>query len=498
MLAARLAPVLLAAACAALFGCGGDDDDADNPDAGVVDADASPDDPDGGPPAVGPSCEGVSGTRLRQVLRQHGDGTSEFLRLLDTDLVEECRYQRAIDGSLRCLPVVDGSPFADAAVRYLDGKCASAIAQLAAPAGDPLPTHAREVVPPDDVCAPAASRFFELGDRVVIAPKTAIFFRDAGGVCTGTVAPVADFFSLGAELALDAFVEGSESFTDSGRVQLRQVDGDDGSLFCDPASLRDAELDHACTVQLSEDGSTRCLPIDVGPTELFGDDLCAEPVEVALLGECNHDAAYVGDSAGASCALRQQVRTVDDPVDAFQLALEVCVAIAEPQSARAIGSTISPFSFAGLASESVAAGQRLERHDLVSGDFRMVWPDWFDTALEIPCAFRAAADGDERCLPLEGATALAARVVGRFTDAACTVPFDLATRDESCLAGAPTYALQAIGGGRTRVREIGEVQLGPIYQLRITCDEESAGQVYYLPGDEVLPQTFVGGTEIIE
>ena len=497
--AALLAPLLLAATCAGLPACGGDDDGGDDPDAGMADVDGAPDDPDGGPPALGPACEGASGTRLRQVLREHGDGTSEFLRLLDTDLVEECRFQRAVDGSLRCLPVADGTPVADAAIRYLDAECAQPVAQLAAPAADPEPTLAREVVLSEDACTPSSSRFYQLGARAAIAPETAIFFRDAGGVCTGTVAPVADFFALGAELEPAAFVEGTESFTDSGRVQERQVEGDDGSLFCDRGTLRDAELDHACSAQLSEDGSTRCLPVDVGPTEVFGDAACAEPLEVALLGECNQDAVYVGNSAGASCALRQQVRTVDDPVDAFQLVAKVCTAIAEPQAARAIGSTISPFSFAGLASESVAvAGARLERRDLVSGEFRLATTEWFDTMLETPCAFRLASDGDDRCLPLEGATALAARVVGRFTDAACTVPIDLVTRDESCLAGAPTYALQAIGGGRFRVREVGEVQPGPIYRQGVACEEEPADRVHYLPGDEILPQTFLGGTETIE
>lgn len=496
--AGLLAPLLLAAICAGLPACGGDDDDAADPDAGADGVDAGPDDPDGGPPAVEPSCEGASGTRLRQVVRQHGDGSSEFLRLLDTDLVEECRFQRAIDGSLRCLPIADGTPVADAVVRYLDGECAQPVAQLAAPVVSPAPTYAREVVPSADACVAASARFYELGGAVVIAPETAIFFRDGGGVCTGTTAPVADFFTLGAELAPAAFVEGTERFTDSGRIQQRQVEGDDGSLVCDAGTLRDDELDHACGVQLSEDGSTRCLPIDVGPTELFGDDLCTEPVEVALLGECDQDAVYVGDSAGATCALRQQVRTVDDPVDAFRLAAEVCAAIADPEEARAIGSTISPFSFASLDSELEPVGERLQRRALVSGGFRLVLSEWFDAELETPCAFRVAADGDDRCLPLEGATALAARVVGRFTDALCTAPIDLVTRDESCLAGAPTYALQPIGGGRLRVREVGEVQPGPIYQLGATCDEEPADRVHYLPGAEILPQTFVGGTEEIE
>ncbi len=429
--AALLAPLLLAATCAGLPACGGDDDDVSEPDAGAGEADAGPDDPDGGPPAAAPSCEGVSGTRILQVVRDHGDGTSEFLRLLDSDLVEECRFQRAIDGSLRCLPISDGTPVADAAVRYLDAECAQPVAQLAAPVASPAPTYAREVVPSADPCAAASARFYELGGSVVIAPETAIFFLDAGGVCTGTTAPVADFFTLGAELEPGAFVEGTETFTDSGRIQQRQVEGDDGSLVCDGGTLRDDELDHACSVQLSEDGSTRCLPIDVGPSELFGDDLCTAPVEVALLGECNQDAAYVGDSAGATCALRQQVRTVDDPVDAFRVAAEVCVAIADPEQARAIGSSISPFSFAALDSELEPVGERLQRRSLVSGDFRLVLPEWFDTELETPCAFRVAADGDDRCLPLEGATALAARVVGRFTDAACTAPIELVTRDES-------------------------------------------------------------------
>ncbi|HTE54421.1 MAG TPA: hypothetical protein VK698_26390 [Kofleriaceae bacterium] len=494
-----LRALLCAAACAAPIGCGSDSPDAD-PDAGTI-ADAAPE-PDAGPDPIQSSCEGASGTRLRQVLRQHGDGTSEFVRLLDTDFVEGCRFGPAGDGSLRCLPIVDGSPFADAVVRYTDVDCTAPIAQLNAPAGVPEPAYAREVVAPTDACAQPTSTFYTLGERVTIPPKTPIFLRDNTG-CTAITPPVADFFAIGEELAPDSFVAGTESYSDGSRFGVRQVDGDDGARFCDVlAPLRDAELgDHTCQLRLSEDGSLRCLPIDVGPSSLFSDDLCAETIEVAVLGECNQDAAYVGDPAGGSCALRQRVRTVEAPLEdpTYQSTLDGCLPIAPPAVAHAIGATVSPFSFAEVIAEATpAGGDRLQRRDMVSDDLRVSTFQWIDTVLDQACAFVAAADGDQRCLPIESPLEVTARVVTRFTDPKCTIPITVATRDATCVEGEPRTALESIAGGLTRVLEIGEVQPGPLYQQALACDEEPAAQVFYQLGDEILPQEFVGGTEMVE
>ena len=495
-------PWLALALCAGLA-CGGDDDSpAGDPDAGDSGAPGGND--DAGPAPVQLSCEAASGDRVRVVVREHGDGSSEFVRLHDTDFAETCAFAPAGDGAVRCLPAVDGSPFAEGAVRYSDKLCATPIAQLVAVAGEEPPTHLRELVPAADACAGSVSVFHVLGGQLPIAPDTLIF-QVIAGTCTAVAAPATDFFAITEELPLTAFVEGSQTYSDSGRIRLAQVDGADGSRSCGASSpLIDRDLgDHPCQLALSEDGSLRCLPEDVGPTSAFSDVLCATPIEVALVDEtCNAGAAYVTDAAGAECPLLRRVRALGGAVAApvFQVT-DVCAAIAADPVAHEIGASVSPFSFAELAprSDAPSGGDRLARVDLVSDDgLRLFAGRWVDTELEQPCDFARADDSTERCLPIDSPTELTARATSLFTDELCTVPIQVGVRDPSCAPGDARFVLEAAGGGRTRVYEVGPAVPGPLYQLDATCVEAAAGSSFYELGAEILAQTFVGGTDMIE
>jgi hypothetical protein len=505
----RAVPALVPLAWLALAlcggpGCGSSSSPRVEPDAG--DGDAGGTGSDAGPQPIRLSCEEANGARLRKVVRQHGDGSSEFIRLHDTDFAETCSYAVAADGVLRCLPAVDGAPFADGAIRYTDDLCTAAIGQLTAPVVGDLPGYMRELVPPVDPCAGLVPHFYQLADRLVIAPDT-IIFQKVGDVCTGVAAPVTDFFAVAAELPANTFVEGTESFTDSGRIQQPQVDGADGSRVCNTVGpLRDRDLsDHPCSLEQSEDASLRCLPEDVGPTSVFSDDLCAAPIEVALVDEtCNADAAYATDPAGAACQLRRRVRELGGPLAApvFELVADVCTAAAADPVAHGIGASVSPFSFAELTprTDAPAAGGRLDRVDLVTDDgLRMFGSRWLDTELDQACTFRRAADGTDRCLPQESPLELVARSISVFTDAACTATAVVGDRDPSCAAGDPKFVLEAIAGGRTRVDEAGGALPGPFFELdaAAVCIEIT-GRVFYGLGDEILAQTFVGGTEMVE
>ncbi len=491
-------PWLAIVLCAGLA-CGGDDDSAPgDPDAG--DSGAPGGGADAGPAPIQLSCQEASGDRIRLVTREHGDGSSEFVRLHDTDFTETCSFSRASDGAIRCLPVVDGSPFADGSVRYMDDVCATPIAQMAVSGGG-SPPYMREVVPAADACVGTVSEFHVLGGQLPVAPDSLIF-QLIGGVCTGVAAPALDFFAITEALPPTAFVEGTQAYTDSGRVRLSQVDGADGSRSCGgQAALIDRDLgDHPCQIQLSEDGSLRCLPQDVGPTSLFSDDVCTAAIDVALVNEiCNADAAYVTDAAGAACPLLRRVRALGPPAGpVFQLT-DVCAAIAASPIAHEIGASVSPFSFAELAPRTDApSGDRLARVDLVSDDgLRMFAGRWIDGNLDEPCAFAPAEDGAERCLPFDSPTELTARVVSLFSDDACTLPIQVGVRDPSCAAGDARFVVEAVGGF-TRVYEAGPAVPGPLYQFDATCVESSPGSSFYELGAELVPQTFVGGTEMVE
>src|SRR5262245_44934235 len=126
---------------AAALGCSSDGSDS-APDGGTPP-------PDGGGRDAGPdskdlTCQGQSGTRIKQVIRQNGDGTAQFIRLQDTTYNETCAFGTASDDQLRCLPAVDGAPFADGIVLYQDDQCQQRIGQLAQRAGDPAPRYMRQ------------------------------------------------------------------------------------------------------------------------------------------------------------------------------------------------------------------------------------------------------------------------------------------------------------------------------------------------------------------
>jgi hypothetical protein len=495
---AGLRPRLWLSLCLAPVACGGgsssDDPDAGGSDAGPADAAIDRD---------LLSCEPQPGSRLYHVVRQHGDGTTEFLRIHDSEFAEACNFAPASDGALRCLPVVDGSPFADGVIRYTDDACTNAIGRLDAPASEPAPAYMRELRAPE-ACADATTALFyyELGDEIAIAPDTTIFVSN-GKTCAGELAVAADYFAL-TPLSIDRFHEGTRSFTESGRIGVGQIEGQDGSLFCDSfGALIDRDLaNHGCAIGVGEDGSTRCLPIDVGPSQAFSDDVCTTLIDVALLDECNEDATYAVDSAGAVCSLRRRIRTIDGPLPAqpYQGNSKACLQLPPEPVAHGIGASVSPFSFAEMIRDRVSAGgNRLERLDLVTADgLRLAQRDWFDLELGVPCAFAAAADGTQRCLPIDSPLELTATVIQRFSEGTCTDSISVAARDSSCVKGDPLFALEAIGEGRRRVHEIGDAEPGPLFLISgKSCVEDASGQAFYQLGPERLAQDFVGGTEAV-
>jgi hypothetical protein len=501
-------PALLLGSWLALVlsaGCGSSSSPrSEQPDAGESggsgsDADAGMEEP------IVLACEERSGSRLRKVVRQHGDGTSEFLRLHDTEFGAACSFAPASDGQLRCLPAANGAPFADGAVRFTDKACTAPIAQLAEAADAELPTYMRELVPPAEGCAEeTVPTFHVLGKQVAIAPETTIFQKVAE-TCTAVAAPATDFFAIADQLPADSFVSGTESYSETARIGMAQIEGDDGSRACRAQGpFRDRDLGgRPCQLGLAEDGALRCLPDDVGPTDAFGDELCAEALEVALVDEaCAPDAAYVSDPAGADCPLLTRVRALGEPLEATVYSLEsgVCAAIAPGPVARAIGALVSPFSFAQFTSEAGAlAGDRLERVDLVSEDgLRLFRSRFVDTELETACSFRRAGDSSDRCLPLDDPQELNARAESLFSDAACTTAVVVGRRDPSCAEGEPRFILET-SGGRTRVHEVGAAVRGPLYELDgKTCVQVAEGTQLHRLGDEILAQRFVGGTENIE
>ncbi len=490
--------VLLAGlAGAGLPACGsGSDDKSDGGGGG---------DADGGDPNA-LDCQGRSGTRIRQVVRNQSDGSVAFLRLYDSDLAETCNYGLASDGSVRCIPIADGSPFAGGAVMYTDPGCNNRIAQLAAPLGDPAPTHMQEVVAGGsaDGCA-AITRNYELGNQLAVDPATTIYRKDADS-CVGVTAGTNPYFDIASELAPDDLVAGTESWVGEGRIQMRRLDGDDGSRFCDVSSFRDLELETSCQLTYGEDNSIECLPTPLPIGAFFSDAACGAGTELPLMvvpGTCDSGARYAQDIALTACNYRRRVHAIGaeytDPY--FQMG-GTCTQVtpAAGDTAYRVGPAIAGTSFSSFSHTFIdAGGDRLQRGDLENGlGLRLRAPDafgeqWKDTMLDTTCAFQTATDEMERCLPAGGsAQTPVATVVSRFSDTGCATAVTVAEVDLACFGSAePTYARDA-----AKVYPVTGAAPAT-YRMDGACVQITDVAVYSI-GAEMTPDMFVSGEEATE
>lgn len=488
--------VLLAGLAAAGLpaACGGDSDPS---------ADAGPgDNPDGGDPN-GLDCEGRSGTRIRQVVRNHADGSKQFLRLHDSDLGEDCAFGLASDSSLRCIPIADGTPFAAGAVMYTDPGCGAnnRIAQLAAAIGDPPPTHMQQVVAGGTADGCGAVTFnYQLGNQIAMAPDTTIYRKDPDDQCVGVTAGSNPYFELVAEVAPDDLVAGTESWVGQGRIQQRRLDGDDGSRWCDIDSFRDLELETSCTLQYGEDNSIQCLPSPLAIGNFFSDGACGAGTELPLMvvpETCDSGARYAYEAAIATCGYRRRVRALGaEYTDPYFVMDGTCMpADAGAGTAYRVGPAMSGTSFSSFTRAYIASGgDRLERGDLENGlGLRFFRFQWRDTTLDMPCSFQTLADESVRCIPTGGSQEIpVATVTSLFSDAGCTTAVQVGQIDLTCFGDAePTHALDG-----TRVYPLTGAAPAT-YRMDAACVQVTDVALYTL-GTEIPPDMFVSGEEATE
>jgi len=478
---------------------GGDDDGAGD-DGG--DADGADDGDDGGDgPGSAELCVGASGSRLRRLIREHDDGTSEVIAMRDTELGGDCRFQLDREGSLRCLPVLDGHPFAIAQSYYSDSGCSNGVAMFTSVQGAP-PSHA--VYFEGGTCS-IVFHYYELGAALSFPAKTPIYYRALpSGLCTeSTVSttPGTLYFALGAEMAPARFVAATESFEGSGRLGARTVAGDDGSRLCDrQGPMRDAELDgQACQPERAEDGVMRCLPLGYSLESVSSNSSCSPSVEAAGVSTtCDAGLEYVRDDVAGACNQRSQVRGIGDQLSGpfYHDTTDGCDLVSD-RLFFAPGDAIDPAGFAELSQERVALGGRLERIDMVGDGVRLDQPIWFDTELATECQFQRAADGQLRCFP-GSPTAPQARAAPFYTDAKCEgATVERAAFRDPC-GGAATPRHVVVNRGGMRLFEIGQQSRETLYEYNGGCSSVPSTTSIYAIGAEVPVNSLVSGTEVVE
>lgn len=233
----------------------------ETPDAGPVGVeDASPPvppPPDAAPPGFDdPSAR--SGTRLRVRYLEGGPDAYRTTDLWDKELAASCRFQRAADGELRCLPLQV------VAVYYADATCTA----------EPFMLPVQE-----NVCGDA---FGKTPNRETIFRRTTspkelvgeiVYYPDGAGGCTATFGATAGA-TVAEALPSTTFVRGAAA--DEPRADgmvARYVEGEDGSRYLQ--ATRDVTRGTDCDLAF-EPG--RCVPSDRAPVGLFSNAGCTMPV----------------------------------------------------------------------------------------------------------------------------------------------------------------------------------------------------------------------------
>lgn len=165
---------------------------------------------DGGEPGPGPAVEpNASGSRIKARSYVGSDGSRQFIGWRDSQANEDCGYQKAADGKLRCLPLGSG---ALSLGYFTEGGCSQPLIVLAK--GCAAPKYALEPLTGGAACTTAGVRVKRFGTPY--AGTTA--YTGSPGSCAA-VAPTT-FASLkatwdlygapGAEVPPNTYVEATE------------------------------------------------------------------------------------------------------------------------------------------------------------------------------------------------------------------------------------------------------------------------------------------------
>ena len=219
----------------------------------------------------------ASGTRL-QARQWTAAGTSPLtVAIFDRERRQDCQFQRATDGKLRCLPVsddlVESGYCADPHCRQplyrrqgigaCDGVDGAFLTVAVPPAACPgeITHEVRRLSPLPD----GAPSYHVDGTEAESTPGALVFAE--------LIAP-------------ESFVEGTESTSGSGRLLVRRVESTDGGRF--EVGLADARSQRACTLS-DEGGTLRCWPATAQAADFegfFADADCKVPLAVVSDGAC--------------------------------------------------------------------------------------------------------------------------------------------------------------------------------------------------------------------
>ncbi len=475
-------------------------------------------------------CVSHSGDRLRlRVVRADssagaGDTAPTLLEgFFDQEFGRNC-YVVADGGTYRCLPGDWENAYGT--VFFDDAACTTRI--LSPAPGSPVSaTHLVEYGP-GPACE--ATRVFSPITGSVTKTAGQTIYVGGPAACVATTAAAGTYYTLGAQMPTDRFVEMTpSSIAPDTRIDLQALDGSDGSRSCDNVGttphdgrlLYDRDNETSCTIHRAADGTERCLPNGPSVISMFSDPSCSNPLDTTYQrSECGEEVPrYTWTADQGSCSWRFKVHAVGGvaPPLYFNGGIEngTCELVppGEGETRMLVGAEIAPAMFAAVTQEPIDDGGRLQRGKRVLGEeLELVARELYDAEIGAWCTFETMADGSVRCAPGSERDFLGGPFIipqgDFFTDAACTAPIQITGAASSCggvvepgKSFVRDYEVRDDMLTDVRVFEVGAPYSGPLYSNASgTCQSipPNSDRTWFRLAAEVPPTALVEGTRAID
>jgi hypothetical protein len=457
----------------------------------------------GGSGGASDMCPGSTnhtpGSRLRGRFAVTSEGDRAWQGWFDAELELNCVFNRAGDGQIRCLPV----NYDISEEFFLDAQCTDAVYAESREAPC-VPIDYLVVFRPSDCVTGAGYFVFERGEEV--AAPASLYAKDQDGACAATGIPSdSGLFRRGPEVPPTSFMPGtSAELSVAGRLSARGYTASDG--LRQVTSWADATLDGAsCRFVPASDGFVRCQPIGARTEALFSDLACSAPLLSYAPGVCatGEAPAYATDYPEPRCPAGHYeilARGAEFSGQPYSLGTACAPTTAPVDVTLYETNTVPPDTFEIVRERiDMADSGRLKPRYYTSDAGGCWFRDFWDSELEIACAFRLAADGEYRCLP-DGDYA----VVTAFSNDACTESVGLLELDACIPSPLPPYV------GLFAAAECGTVVAGyrtetlasaslPLWQLTdSTCVAMTPGDADYAVLTPVPDTLFIAGEPSVE
>ncbi len=416
-------------------------------------------------PASAP-IEWKSGTRLRANVVKAAGGATLFVSWHDTLLDMDCRFAKADDGQMRCLPITG------AAIAYSDGACSVPLIGLSPCGAAPKMVSVGSA----DGCSVTAYQ-----TTAKLSAPIEVHYKNGGGTCGSAEAPGAiDFYDGSVPVGTSELVSATVKEEPRGAdLVARVLVAADGTI--DARTIAAQKRGYACDLSSVVWLAKHCLPITVAFSEGFAESTCRT------------SAAFQPHACGTTPALVQKggaLATCEffGETDYAEVGAEVtgplysksasCVEATKIAGGRywTQGADV-PLTALPAVSTKDEGTDRLRTRALASATGeRLLGATFFDSQRNELCSAGVASDDKLRCLPpVSGLTSVAG-----YKDAGCTQP--VLARAKGCTP--PTFAATSLGLGcssRVHYYAVGAVTSVPTLYYGSPCVAGSVdtGSDYY-------------------